>query len=85
MPVISRFLGIIISMYWNDHAPSHFHAKYGDFEITVEIDSGIVEGKFPPRALKHVMEWYGLHKDELMQDWELCRQAQQPRPIQPLE
>jgi hypothetical protein len=85
MPVISRFLGIIISMYWNDHAPAHFHAKYGDFEITVEIGSGIVEGKFPPRALKHVMEWYGLHKDELVQDWELCRQAQQPRPIQPLE
>lgn len=85
MPVISRFLGIIISMYWNDHAPAHFHAKYGDFEITVEIGSGIIEGKFPPRALKHVMEWYGLHKDALMEDWELCRQAKQPRPIQPLE
>lgn len=85
MPVISRFLGIVISMFWNDHAPPHFHAKYGDFEITVEIASGIVEGKFPPRALKHVMEWYELHKDELSQDWDLCRQAQQPRPIQPLE
>ena len=85
MPVISRFLGIIISMFWNDHAPPHFHAKYGEFEIIVEIESGIIEGKFPPRALKHVMEWYSLHKDELAQDWELCRQAQQPRPIQPLE
>lgn len=61
------------------------HAKYGEFEITEEIDSGIVAGKFPPRALKHVVEWYGLHKEELAQDWELCRQAQQPRPIEPLE
>lgn len=85
MPVISRFLGIIISMFWNDHAPPHFHAKYGEYEITVEIDNGIIEGKFPPRALRHVMEWYGLHKDELMADWDLCRQAQMPKPIQPLE
>ena len=85
MPVISRFLGIIISMYWNDHAPPHFHAKYGDFEITVAIGSGIIEGKFPPRAMKHVLEWHGLHTTDLMEDWELCRQAQQPRPIQPLE
>lgn len=85
MPIISRFLGIIISMFWNDHAPPHFHAKYGDFEITVDIDSGIVEGKFPARALKLVLEWHSLHKAELMQDWELCRQAQQPHPIPPLE
>ena len=55
MPVISRFLGIIISMFWKDHLPPHFHAKYGEYEITVEIDSGIIDGKFPPRALKHVM------------------------------
>ena len=60
MPVISRFLGIIIAMYWDDHAPPHFHAKYTDYEITVNILTGVVEGKFPKRALRHVLEWYEL-------------------------
>ena len=85
MPVISRFLGIIIAMYWNDHAPPHFHARYGEYEITVEIQTGIVSGTFPKRALKHVIEWYELHKNELMDDWELCRQSNNPKPIAPLE
>jgi hypothetical protein len=85
MPIISRFLGIVISMFWNDHAPPHFQARYGDYEITVEIESGIVEGKFPPRALRHVLEWRELHQADLMDDWELCRQSQMPHPIQPLE
>ena len=85
MPVISRFLGIIIAMYWNDHAPPHFHARYGEYEITVDIQTGIVSGTFPKRALKHVIEWYELHKNELMDDWELCRQSNNPKPIAPLE
>jgi hypothetical protein len=62
MPEISRFLGIIIYMVYNDHVPPHFHAKYGDYQITIEIESGIVEGKFPRRALNAVMEWYQLYK-----------------------
>ena len=85
MPVISRFLGIVISMYWNDHAPPHFHAKYGDYEITMEIATGVVSGKFPKRALRCVMEWYEMHKDELMADWLLCEANQLPAPIAPLE
>ncbi len=52
-------------MFWNDHPPPHFHARYGDYEITVEIDSGVVEGKFPPRSLAHILEWHRLHRDEL--------------------
>ena len=56
MPEICRFLGIIIRMYYRDHAPPHFHAEYGEFEITVEIDTGIVSGQFPRRALKAVLE-----------------------------
>jgi hypothetical protein len=56
MPIISRFLGIVITMYWQDHAPPHFHAKYGEYKITVDIQTGVVEGKFPKRALKHVLE-----------------------------
>ena len=85
MPVISRFLGIVIVMYWNDHSPPHFHAKYGEYEIIVNIDNGVVEGRFPKRALRHVLEWYELHKEELMEDWELCRNQEMPRPIEPLE
>ena len=45
-------------MYWDDHAPPHFHAKYAEYEITVNILTGVVEGKFPKRALRHVLEWY---------------------------
>ena len=85
MPIISRFLGIIITMYWEDHAPPHFHAKYGGYEITVDIKNGVVEGKFPKRALKHVLEWSDLHQEELLQDWELCQKNQMPAPIEPLE
>ena len=84
MPIISRFLGIVVSMDWNDHSPPH-HAKYGDYEIVVYIHTGVVEGKFPRRALQHVLEWYAVHKEDLLQDWELCRQGEAPKPIQPLE
>ena len=58
MPELCRFLGIVIYMYYRDHAPPHFHAEYAEFEITVEIESGVVTGKFPRRALNLVMEWY---------------------------
>ena len=85
MPEISRFLGIVIAMFWDDHAPPHFHAKYGEYEITVDILTGVVEGTFPRRALHHVIEWYELHKDELVEDWEICRKLEMPKPISPLE
>ena len=85
MPIISRFLGIIITMYWDDHFPPHFHAKYDGYEIIVNVTNGIVEGRFPKRALRHVLEWYELHKDELLEDWELCRNREQPKQIEPLE
>jgi len=85
MPIISRFLGIIITMYWQDHSPPHFHAKYGEYKITVDIQTGVIEGKFPKRALKHVLEWYELHKEELLKDWELCQKSEMPDTIEPLE
>jgi hypothetical protein len=56
MPELCRFLGIVIYMYYKDHAPPHFHAEYAEFEITVEIESGVVTGEFPRRALNLVME-----------------------------
>jgi len=85
MPVISRFLGIVIAMFWDDHAPPHFHAKYAEYEITVNILTGVVEGKFPRRALRHVLEWYELHRDELIENWELCQKDEAPKAIEPLE
>jgi hypothetical protein len=85
MPVISRFLGIIISMYWDDHLPPHFHAKYGEYEITVNIETGVIEGKFPKRALRLVLEWYESHKVVLIENWELCRNKEMPKQIEPLE
>ena len=65
MPEISRFLGIIIYMYYKDHSPPHFHAEYNEYSITVEIDTGVVEGRFPKRALSAVLEWLDIHKNEI--------------------
>ncbi|WP_024297150.1 DUF4160 domain-containing protein [Methylomicrobium lacus] len=85
MPIISRFLGIVITMYWSDHAPPHFHAKYGEYEIIVTIEGGVVEGKFPRRALQLVLEWLDLHQDELIENWQRCQNRQSLNPVQPLE
>jgi hypothetical protein len=83
--VISRFLGVTVRMYNNDHAPPHFHAMYGEFEVTIEIDSGIVDGKFPRRALSAVLDWYVVHREELRENWERCRRDEIPVWIDPLE
>lgn len=85
MPIISRFLGIVIAMYWDDHLPPHFHAKYGEYRITVDILTGVVEGRFPNRAIRHVLEWHEMHKSELLEDWELCRRKENLKYIEPLE
>ncbi len=85
MPELSRFLGIVITMYYRDHAPAHFHAEYGEFEITVAIATGVVTGQFPRRALHLVLEWYALHQEELVEDWRLAEQKLPLKPIAPLE
>ena len=85
MPEISRFLGIVIRMYYREHAPPHFHARYGEYEIVVRIETGFVEGRFPRRALRHVLEWWELHHGELAEDWNLAVAGEPLRPIAPLE
>jgi len=85
MPEISRFLGIVIAMYYRDHAPPHFHALYGEYEVTIDIDSGVVNGDFPKRALAHVQEWRALHREELAETWTLARASKPLTKIQPLE
>jgi hypothetical protein len=58
MPTISRFYGILIRMFFNDHGPPHFHARYGEFEATIDIGTlAIIEGQLPRRALNLVQEW----------------------------
>jgi hypothetical protein len=73
MPEISRFLGIVVFMNFKDHNPPHFHAMYGDYQIIVEINTGVVEGKFPKRALSLLMEWYEIHREELLKNWETLK------------
>lgn len=85
MPEISRFLGIVVAMFYRDHAPPHFHAYYGDYEITLQIATGAVEGEFPRRALAHLQEWRQLHLTELLEDWELAVLRKPLRKIDPLE
>lgn len=85
MPELSRFLGIVIAMYYRDHGPAHFHAIYGEFEITVEIESGKVNGDFPKRALAHVQEWRELHRRELLEAWSEARASRPLKRIEPLE
>jgi len=81
----SRNHGIIIVMYYNDHAPPDLHAKCGSYEITVRIRDGLVEGRFPQRAPMLVSAWYSSRRVSLLEDWNLARQHQPLRPSEPLE
>ena len=85
MPEISRFLGIVVFMNFKDHNPPHFHAMYGDYQIIVEINTCVVEGKFPKRALSLLMEWYEIHRDELLKNWETLKNRGSYEKITPLE
>jgi len=85
MPVIARFLGIVISMYHREHGVAHFHATYREYWVSVEVESGEVHGTFPQRALRHVLEWAALHREELLADWQLARDGKRVNRIAPLE
>jgi len=86
MPEISRFLGIVITMYYREHAPPHFHASYRELEIRVNIQTGeIMTGRFPPRARQVVLEWLELYREELLEDWELAQKRKPLKKIEPLE
>jgi hypothetical protein len=86
VPEVSRFLGVVIGMFFNDHNPPHFHATYGEHEAAVSIRDGLVLwGSLPRRALGHVQEWRQAHLAELEDNWERARAKQLLRPIAPLE
>ena len=85
MPVISRFFGIVIFMYWREHAPPHFHAKYQDQEVTVEVDAGQVAGRMVPKAVALIQEWRERYRAQLLENWALAEQRRPLKRIPPLE
>lgn len=76
MPELSRFLGIVISMFYREHGVPHIPAVYGEHDISVEVETGAIHGRFPPRALTLVREWMNLHTVESLENWQLARQGQ---------
>lgn len=86
MPEVSRFLGIIISLFYNDHQPPHFHVRYGGQKAIVAIDTLVLlRGKLSPRVLGLVVEWASLHQGELRENWDLAREHKPLKKIEPLE
>lgn len=85
MPEISRFYGIIIQMYYGDHAPPHFHAWYGGEVAKVDIDSlSLIQGRLPGRALGLVIERASLHQEELREAFAKVASMQPTGKIEPL-
>lgn len=86
MPEISRFFGIIIFMYFDDHNPPHFHAKYGEQRAIVGIqDLRLLEGNLSRRAMNMVLEWANEHRLELMNNWNMMQSTGEYTKIPPLE
>jgi len=86
MPEISRFLGIIIRMYYDDHNPPHLHAEYQGGKALVDFNGNVLRGDLGSRtALRLLREWIDLHPAELMEDWELARGGKEIKKIAPLD
>ena len=88
MPVISSFYGIIIRMYFNDtqqHNMPHFHAKYGEYNASFDLDGNILAGNFPSKQTKYVAAWAAIHNDELAALWEIMQSDEDYFKIKGLE
>ena len=86
MPEISRFFGIVIKMFFDDHNPPHFYAIYGEYEVLIDINTfAVFAGHLPPRALGLVIEWATLHKDELLNNWGRAQDQEPLSKIEPLK
>jgi len=85
MPEISLFYGIRITMNWSEHNPPHFHVEYAEYRATILILEGVIDrGYLPNRQLKLVLAWCEIHKDELMNNWELSKDNEPLKKINPL-
>jgi hypothetical protein len=86
MPEISRFRGIIIAMFNEDHPPPHFHARYAEHRAEISIETcEILAGSLPKRIARLVRRWHALHIDELRANWALLESGNEPSRIEPLE
>jgi len=86
MPEISRFFGIVIKMFFDDHNPPHFHAEYSGEVALIDIRNlSVFSGRLPPRVMGLVIEWATFHRQELFADWERARTQQELQKIAPLE
>ena len=85
MPELSRFYGIVVKMYYNDHNPPHFHAEYGSDQMVVNANTlGVIGGRITPRATGLVMEWAAQHQAELLRAWQQARNMEPLDRIDPL-
>ncbi|MDR0842611.1 MAG: DUF4160 domain-containing protein [Acidobacteriota bacterium] len=84
MPAISMFFGIIISMYYRDHLPPHFHAEYQGHEALFGFNGEILEGDFPSNKARMVAVWAEIHQEELVANWQLATQKRNLFRIEPL-
>ncbi|MGH7665005.1 MAG: DUF4160 domain-containing protein [Gemmatimonadaceae bacterium] len=86
MPTISRFLGLVIAMYFDDHDPPHFHARHADGEAKVQIDNlEVIDSTLGRRHLRFVLAWAELHQEELLENWRRARVGETLLPIEPLQ
>ena len=88
MPVISQFYGIIIRMYFNDneqHHTPHFHARYSEFEASIDFEGNVIVGTMPTRQMKLIAAWAEIHKDELTALWTLMQNDNEFFKIKGLE
>lgn len=85
MPEISRFLGMLIYMYFNDHKPAHFHVKYNDYRAKIKIaDFSLMEGELPPRVFGLVVEWAEINQKSLLENWQSLKETGTFKQIPPL-
>jgi len=85
MPEICRFYGLVVTMYWNDHHPPHFHVRYGEWTAEIDIRTlALLRGGLPPRALALTIEWALLHQQDLLRQWNRARRQQALQRIPPL-
>jgi len=84
MPVISMFYGVIISMYFREHLPPHFHAAYQGKEAIFSLDGELLEGDFPANKSRMVEVWAEIHRDELIANWQLATEMSSLFKIEPL-
>ncbi|MBV5308495.1 DUF4160 domain-containing protein [Chromatium okenii] len=85
MPEISRFLGIVIYMYFSEHNPPHFHAEYNEHKASILIESlGLLDGKLPSKVTSLVIEWAQEHQNELLENWNSIKETGEYHKISPL-